>query len=474
MKKDLSIKKQISVFESKLPIKNSFDVIGRNIKILDKEGYFIFIDGFAKDNIMYYILTRLQLDKREFTSIDDMIKNNIGYIEVESNNNIDKIATSVLSGMIALLIDGEEKVVLIDAREYPTRSISESETEKISRGPKDSFVETIVFNTALIRRRIRSEKLIFNMKTVGKISKTDVAIAYIDDLVDKKVLKEVIEKIDKIDAEALIIGDNYLDELIFKKNWYNPLPQVKYTERPEVVSAHLVEGHIALIIDTSPCVLILPVTLFYFTQYVDDYNKSMLNGTIIRQIRFFAIFLSLMLVPTFLLVAENNTALDNVLHYFKVIDEGSFSLPIQLMILEFGFVLLQLSSLQTPNYLGGTFGILGGLLIGELAINLGMFSEEAVFYMALTAIATYCIPSIEFTSAIRYFRFIILVGTIILGVKGYILTCTLVFLITYNTETLENSRKYLWPLIPFDYKALKNVLIRRDVRTINRENKKEL
>lgn len=457
---ELNLDNQIEKIKDFIPINNSFDLIGREIKILDKKGYLVFVDGFTKDEIMYYIINHLQTEEAKYKNIDDLIKSNISYIEVEKFTDFENMATSVLSGMCAILIDGEEEGLLIDSREYPVRGISESETEKITLGSKDSFVETIIFNTALIRRRIRTKDLVFEMQKIGKISKTDVAIAYMSDRVDKKILDEVKSKLKKIDVEDLLGAGNYIDELIFNKKWYNPLPQVKYTERPDVVSSYLLEGHIAILIDTSPSVIILPVTLFYFTQYVDDYNKNMIVATLTRFIRFFAIFISLYLTSMWLFVAENNHIFGGVFENIGVKEDVGIDLFYQFLILEIGFMLLQLSSLHTPNYLGGTFGIIGGLLVGDVAVKVGMFAIEPIFYMALTAIATYCIPSIEFSNAIRIFRLFILISTGIFGIYGLIISTLIIFIIAYSTETIKGAKKYLWPLIPFDWKHLKHILFR--------------
>lgn len=470
-----SLKENIEIFNNVLPIKDSFDIVGRKLTIGEKEAYLIFVDGFAKDDTMLRVLEDLQSVKKEdnIDSIRELINRKIAYIEVDISDDVENIKNVVLSGSVALIVDGENKCIIIDAREYPARSPEESQVEKVTRGARDGFVETLVFNTALIRRRIRDKNLIFEMNTVGTRSKTDVSIAYISDLVDEKLLENIREKIKSINVPALLMAEKSLEELLIKKKWYNPLPQAKFTERPDVVSAHLLEGHVALIVDTSPSVILLPTTIFYFSQYAEDYYQNPLIGTFTRFIRFLAILIALLLTPIWLVLAEN---IDILPEFFKFLEiekqaQSGFSLLLQLVLLELGVELLKLSSLHTPENLGASFGIIGGLIIGDLAINTGIFSIEPIFFTAVTTIANYCIPNVEFASAIRFFRLFILILSGIFGYYGFILGFLLMLLIIYNTNTFDKRRKYTWPLVPFDKRAFANIVIRRPIIDIKRKDK---
>lgn len=456
-----------------LPVEQSFDLIGRDIVIGEKKAYLLFVDGFAKDDIMLFVLKELQAVKKDnnISDIADIIKKKIAYIEVETFSDFEKMKTSVLSGAEILFIDGESTGIIIDAREYPSRSPEESQVEKVTRGSRDGLVETVIFNTALIRRRVRDSNLIFEAKNVGERSKTDVVIGYISDLVDEKLLKNIKERIDRIDVPSLLMAEKSLEELMIKKKWYNPLPQVKFTERPDVVAAHLMEGHIAVIVDTSPSVMLLPTTVFYFSQYAEDYYQNPLVGTFTRFFRFAAILTALFLTPVWLLLAENIEILPELLNFVGVKETASsgFTLLIQFLILEFGIELLRMSSLHTPENLGASFGIIGGLIVGELAIKVGFFSVETIFYTAVTAIASYCIPNVEFASAIRVFRLVLLILSGIFGIWGFIIGLIIIFVITFTTETFDKRRRYTWPLIPFNWAALKNVLLRRPIIDIKRK-----
>lgn len=288
------------ILKEQLPIKKSFDVIGRELIVGGRQAYLVFVDGFAKDKIMLYILETLQALEREDIAVDTikkLLQNYIAYIEVEEFDTFEPAVTAVLSGAVALLVDGQKKGIILDVREYPVRSPEEPDLEKVTRGSRDGLVETIIFNTALIRRRIRDPQLIFEIQQVGKSSKTDVAIGYIDNVVDHKLLERLKNEIDRVSVNALVMAEKTLEEVLIKKKWYNPLPQAKFTERPDVVAAHLLEGHIAVIVDTSPSVMLLPATLFHFTQHAEDYYQNPMVGTYLRWVRFLAMLSSLIITP---------------------------------------------------------------------------------------------------------------------------------------------------------------------------------
>lgn len=463
------IKKNKEILKESIPIKKSFDIIGREILIGQLEAYLVFIDGFAKDNIMLWILEVLQSLKDSEISKDTittLMKSKIGYIEVESFSDIKQMTSLVLAGAVALIIDGQEEGIIIDAREYPVRSPQEPDLEKVTRGSRDGLVETIIFNTALIRRRLRDPNLIFEIKSVGKRSQTDVVIAYLNDMVDEKLLKEIEDKIDSIDVGALIMGEKTLEELIIKKHWYNPLPQVKFTERPDVVAAHLIEGHIAIIVDTSPSVMILPVTLFHFTQHAEDYYENIAVGTYTRWVRFLGMICAFILLPLWLLLVNNKAYIPQFLQFLGPKEPSNIPLFIQFILLEFGLDLLRISSIHTPDVLSTSLGIIGGLILSEFAVKVGWFVPESILYIALAAIGTFAAPSVEFGLAIRIFRLLLVVMTGLFNIYGFVIAIIIVFVITYTTKSFENGKKYTWPLIPFEWKPLSHILFRMPIPKI--------
>jgi stage V sporulation protein AF len=466
-----------SIIKNYLPIKKSFDLIGRELIIGQSiDAYLLFIDGFAKDDIMLWILDILQsLPENKISNdiIETLIKKRIGYIEVERFTDFEQMSTMVLSGALALIVDGVDEGILIDAREYPVRSPQEPELEKVSRGSRDGLVETIIFNTALIRRRLRDPNLIFEITSVGKRSKTDVVIAYLDDLVDKQLLKEVQDKINKIDVGALVMAEKTLEELLIKKHWYNPLPQVKFTARPDVVAAHLLEGHIAIIVDTSPSIMLLPVTMFHFTQHAEDYYQNIMVGTYYRWIRFLGMLSAFLLPPLWLLLVENKELLPNFLQFIGPKDEFTIPLTIQLLLLEFGLDILRISSIHTPSALNTSLGIIGGLILSDLAVKVGIFVPETVLYMAIAGIGTFATPSLEFALAIRIFRLFLLIMTGLIGIWGFVGALIIIFIIICSCRSFKYGKAYTWPLIPLKLKPLSHILFRMPIPKINHDSNKK-
>lgn len=470
MKIAKDINKNINFLSKRYGIGESFDVIGRKLEIAGISAYMLLIDGFAKDQIMLHVVQRLQSLKKNSRKIDNItsfVKRNIAYMEVNISSNFKTIESMFLSGAIVIFIDHEEKALIIDAREYPIRSVAEPDLEKVTRGPRDGFVETLIFNTALIRRRVKDEKLRFKLKTVGKRTKTNVSLAYIDDLVDHKLLKNIEKKIDNLKIETLLMAEKSLAEVIIPSNWFNPLPKVRYTERPDVAASHLFEGHILIMVDATPSVMILPTTVFHFTQYAEDYYQVPLVGTYIRQIRFLALILSLILIPLWYLLSLYPSILPS---WLQIIGPGqSTHLPVfaQLVILEFSIDLLKISSIHTPSSLNSSLGIIGGLILGNFAISAGLFTEEAVIVTAITGISSFATSSIEFSFAIRMFRLFILILTALFRLSGFIISIVIIVIIIFTTKN-GTDVKYTYPLFPFNFQHLKHILLRVPIPKIKK------
>lgn len=241
-----NLKKDVEYLNLYLKVNQNFDLICRRITIGNREACMYLVDGFCKDDLMQKLLQYLMDIKKEDMpqNMDEISRSFIPYVEVEVEDDCEKIVNSLLSGMFLLLIDGFRKVLLIDSRTYPARSVEEPEKDKVLRGSKDGFVETIVANTALIRRRIRSTELCMEMLNAGKSSKTDIVLCYMNDRVDEGLLREVRSKINHIKVDALSMNQESLAECLYRKRWYNPFPKFKYTERPDTAAAQVLEGNI--------------------------------------------------------------------------------------------------------------------------------------------------------------------------------------------------------------------------------------
>ncbi|MDK2878362.1 MAG: stage sporulation protein [Thermoanaerobacteraceae bacterium] len=471
-----NLKENLNFLSEKLGVGESFDVISRPLKVAEKNAFLLFIDGLVKDQVMLRILDSLMKLKRKDLKIDaieSLIKTSIGYIEVESVSTLEEVVDNVLAGPLALLIDGENEAIIIDAREYPVRNPEEPDLERVTRGPRDGLVETVVFNTALVRRRLRDPSLRNEILKVGLRTKTDIVVSYIKDKCDPSLVENIKTKIKSIKTDDLVMAEKSLEEFILGKNW-NPLPRARFTERPDVVAAHLLEGYVAVMVDTSPSVMILPANLFNFIQHAEDYYQNPLVGTYLRWVRTLGILLSLILPPLWLVLVLNKTMLPSWLEFIGPKKAAAIPLFIQFLLLEIGLDLIRIALIHTPNALATSLGLLGAIMLGQFAVEIGLFSPETILYVAITAIGTFATPSIEFSLAVRLFRLMILILTGLFSLPGFLVGIIITLSIFISTKSINND-SYLWPLFPLDFKALSTVILRKpipEVRSKERGNKK--
>ena len=327
------LSQDIESFKRMLGVDENFDILYRVIHIGGKEACFFLIDGFCKDELMEKILQYLIgiKDEEMPTDVQGMLKKHIPYVEAENSGNFQKIIHNLMSGVLALLIDGFSEAILIDSRTYPARNVAEPEKDKALRGSKDGFVETIVFNTALIRRRIRSTELRMEMLNVGKSSQTDVVLCYMESRVDPVFLEKIRGGVQKISTDALTMNQESLAECLYKQKWYNPFPKFKFTERPDTAAAHILEGNIVILVDNSPSAMITPTTIFDVANEADDYYFPPLTGTYLRLSRFLIAFLTYFLTPTFLLLMQNPQWIPAGLSFIRIQDTVNIPLICQFL-----------------------------------------------------------------------------------------------------------------------------------------------
>ena len=278
----------------------SFDVIVRQIVVGGKRAALIFLDGMVKDVVATSVIRSLQSASTEAVrpnAVEKLLGHVIPFMEVSVVETLNEAIDQVLAGPMILLIDGERSAIILDLREYPVRSIEEPDLERVTRGSREGFVETLVFNTALIRRRLRDPNLRFRMHTVGTRTKTDVVIAYIEGVVDPDLLDRVQRKVLSAGDDALPLGAKSLEEYISDAP-ASPVPTVRFTERPDVAVAHLLEGHVLVIVDTTPMVMILPATLWHFTQHAEEFFQTPTAGSYLRGVRILGMLVALHLTPT--------------------------------------------------------------------------------------------------------------------------------------------------------------------------------
>lgn len=438
-----------------LRVEENFDIINREISIGGRKACLYFIDGFVKDELLHRIIQFFYEIKIEDMpqNVEKMMESFIPYIEVDLVNEYPEIFRSILSGVPCLFVDGYEKGIAIDGRTYPARSVQEPDKDKVLRGSKDGFVETIVFNTALIRRRIRNAKLRMEMLEAGISSKTDIVLCYMEDRVDHKLLSRIQNKIKEIKVDALTMNQQSLAECLYKKGWINPFPKFKFTERPDTTAASILEGNIAILVDNSPSAMIIPASVFDIIEEANDYYFPPITGTYLRLSRMLINVVAMFLTPFFLLLIQNPDWIPTSFEFIKVKDVMNIPLIWQFLILEFAIDGLRLASLNTPSMLSTPLSVVAALIIGDFTVSSGWFNAEAMLYMAFVAIANYSQASFELGYAIKFMRIINLILTSIFGVWGFIAGVLISILCLACNRTIS-GKSYLYPLVPFKGKQL--------------------
>lgn len=449
-----------SYMKQALQVGVNFDVVSREITVGGKNAVFFFIDGFCKDELMQKLLQFLMgLKPEDMPSDAAALNREMPYVEVDTATEFEDIMKNVFSGVFAILIEGYEECILIDSRTYPARSVEEPEKDKVLRGSKDGFVETVVFNTALIRRRIRSTDLRMEILNAGKTSKTDIVLCYMDTRVDHDFLDKIRNRIQDIKVDALTMNQESLAECLFTSKWYNPFPKFKYTERPDTATAQILEGNIIILVDNSPSAMILPVSILDTVEEADDYYFPPVTGTYLRISRFLIFLMTYFLTPTFLLLMQNPEWIPESFSFIVVKDTVNVPLVWQFLILELAIDGLKLAAINTPSMLSTPLSVMAALVLGEFSVKSGWFNAEVMLYMAFVAIANYTHQSYELGYAVKFFRMINLVLTAIFNVWGYIAGLIL-FAVAIGKNKMVSGQSYLYPLIPFHIKKLGKALIR--------------
>lgn len=461
---------RIREMEALLRVQESFDVVARRLVAAGREAVLFFVDGFAKDEVMEkileYIMSLSPGDAGAMASGEAFAGRFIPYVEVGQETDPQAVAGQVLAGQLALLLDGLDQYILIDARTYPARGVEEPDSDRVLRGSHDGFVETLVFNTALIRRRIRSPQLTMEIHQVGAVSGTDVVLCYMADRVDPKLLDRLRQKLQGITIPTLTMAQESLAECLVRRQWFNPFPKTRYTERPDCAAASVAEGRVVLLVDNSAAAMILPTSIFDFVQDTNDYYFPPLIGTYLRFVRTLVSAFALFLTPVWYLLVRNPDAIPQWLAFIQVKEPNTVPLLLQLLIIELIIDGIKLASLNTPNVLNNAFGLVGALILGEFAVGAGLFVPEVLLYMAFVAIANFTQPSYELGYALKLFRMLLLVLIALFNWWGFAAGVLLMAVTVATTRTVAGGG-YLYPLIPYNGKALRRLLVRRRISEDN-------
>ena len=348
-----SFEENITYMNQILPVKESFDIIRREIEIGGKASVFYYIDGFIKDEAMLKIMDSF-LSVTEEDMPDDaegFARKNVPYVEVDILEDFDQVLRNILSGPAVLFIDGYSECICIDCRTYPARGVDEPDKDRSLRGSRDGFVETIVFNTALIRRRIRDPHLVMEMTEAGQASRTDIALCYMEDRVDKELLENLKKRIASLNVGDLRMNQQSLAEALFKRKWFNPFPKFKYTERPDTAAACVLEGKVVILVDNSPSAMILPTSILDMIEEANDYYFPTVTGVYLKVTRTLITIATVFFTPLYLLFMQNEDWIPRVFEFIAVRDTVNIPLVFQFLILELSIDGLRLAAMNTPTML---------------------------------------------------------------------------------------------------------------------------
>ena len=453
----------IEYLDGELQPDKSFDIIKRELEIGARRAALYFIDGFIKDEVYEKILEFLYKqtpeDIAKMTDMTQFSRLKMPYVEVDSTEDKQAAATAVLSGPSVLIVEGISGALVIDTRTYPSRSVDEPQKDKSLRGARDGFVETLVMNTALIRRRIRDSRLRMEYMQIGSGTKLDIAISYLDGVADERMLNILRKKLNNMELNGASMTQQAIAEKLQKNAFFNPFPKFKTTERPDYASACIFDGRIVLILDNAPSVMIMPISLSDFFRETDDYYFQPIVASYTRIIRMAVSIANVIITPLYLLLVNNPRIVPRWLEVIMPNETGQIPLFLQFLILEFMVDGLRLASLNTPDSLSNSLGIVGGLLLSQFAIDAGWFITEAILFMAFITIASFSLPSFEMGYAMKFERLLLLVTTQLFGIWGFIGGIVLIFICMLLIKTLS-GRNYLYPIIPFNLRGFLELFIR--------------
>ncbi len=455
--------------DAELRVQENFDLIKKVLYLGSQEITLYYIDGFvdsgSMNKLMMYFLSLKNLGEPKEPGGEAaarfFVEHHLPYVEGEMTANCDLMVQMLLSGTTLILGETfEEYALIIDSRTYPTRSVGEPDTDRVMLGSRDGFVETLVFNTALIRRRIRDTALTMHYMTVGERSKTDLVICYLRGQADEKYVKLLKEKIGSIKTGALTMGHESLAELLIKQRWYNPFPKIRYTERPDVAAAQVLEGSVLILCDNTPEIMVLPSTFFDFLQETNDFYFPPLTGTYIRIVRHIVFWATLLLVPIWFMLTKNPEITPGWLQFILPENSGKIPIFVQLLLVEFMIDGLRMASMNTPDMLSNSLSVVGGLILGDFAVSVGWLIPEVIVYMAFVSIANFSQRSYQLGYAFKFLRIALLILIQLFNYIGFAAGCVGILLLLATNKTVNGRRSYLYPLIPFDGKALLSLFVR--------------
>ena len=440
-----SYSENVMQMDALLRVEENFDLLKKIVKVGEDELTFYYLDGFVKDGVMQKLMLSLSGQKgicpeksAGEAAAYEFMRSHVVYVETDVTESLDAMITAVMSGGTLMLGSRFGSfAILIDSRSYPARETTEPQNDRVMRGPRDGFVETLISNTALIRRRIRDTSLTTHYVSVGTESKTDVVLCYMSDRADAKYVNMLKEKLSSLKVKSLTMGHQSLAESLIKTRWYNPFPKIRITERPDVAAAQLYEGSVIILIDTSPQAMILPTSIFDFLQETNDFYFPPLTGSYIRAVRHIIFWLTLFLIPIWYLMTKYPDVVPAWLSFALPKETGAVPIIAQLLFVEFVVDGLKMASMNTPDMLSNSLSVVGGLILGDFAVNLGWLIPEVIILTAFVAIANFSQRSYELGYAFKFMRIMLLILSGIFGVWGFLVGVALIIVLLATNKTLD-------------------------------------
>lgn len=439
-----------------LGYQKSFDVIKR-IMHHQQEKILIYFLCFSTDSLKIQNTIRsINNLEKSFKPLYQKLLDTLVVESITTTSRIEEFVSGILDNNLGIFLENEKKFILVDAKRNLSREIGEPDTEKVVRGSRDGFTENIATNLGLVRKRIKDKRLVMEKYEIGDISKTIISLVYLDGEVEPKIINEVKKDLTNIKVKELTMSDKALEELMID-NHYSPFPLVRYTERPDTFVAHLYQGMFGIIVDTSPSAILGPVSIFDHMQHPEEYRQNIISGSYLRFVRFFGIILTFLLVPVWFMLTYYYQNLPDFLKPFFVNDHYKL-IFIQIIGIEISLELIRMASIYTPDALATSMGLIAGLFLGNLAIDVGLVTEVIVLIEVGSSIGSYITPSYELSLANKMIKMILVI--LVYFFKFYGLIFGLLGLVIYLICLKSFSRPYLYPLCPFNFKGMLKQIFR--------------
>lgn len=441
--------------------KDCSDIVFRPFLVGRVKGYLVFVDGFVDSHSiemhgLRQLIEELDTDRLSAEILRERI---ISVSSLDETNKLDEVVSNVLKANTVLLVDGVTKAIIFDAKGGERRGVAQPETESSVRGPREGFTERLRVNTALVRHKIRSNRLKILSRDIGEETKTGLAIFYVEGLAAPELVEEVLTRLDRIKIDG-ILESGYIEEFIEDSPW-SMFPQIQNTERPDTVAANLLEGRVAIVVDGTPFALILPATFWQFFQASEDYYGRFHIFVFLRILRIIFVFLALALPSIYVAVTTYHQEMipTSLLLSIAASREAiPFPMFVEVLIMELSFEALREAGIRLPQVVGQAVGILGALVIGQAAVEAGIVSAPTVIMVSITGIASFTIPRFNMSISVRILRFPLMILAGMFGLFGTVLGTLLV--LTHLCKLRSFGVPYFWPLAPMSFRALKDVLIR--------------